>query len=673
MRNKLLRLSLAFGLLAPVGAFAYSVDRELRLPINYFTLVPPAVGQSYLDPVFGTAIRRISDTRNQPNSGDTGNLAFIVNEYSTMSPFNQDGSRLILVHQSYFALYDGEGRYQKDLPFDISASTEPRWSRRDPNLLYYVSANSLMSYDVATGVRTVVRTFAEYAKVDGRGESDICFDGDHFVLVGDARDIFVYELSTGTKGPVLDATGHPFDSVYIAPGDQVIVSWYQTGSARYAGMELFDRNMGFLRQLASVNGHKDVGRDIDGQAVLFWMNAADPQAPADCQNGVVKIRLADAQRTCVLSLGWGVAGHVSAPDDGGWFFVSTYAPGDPLPVPGQWRPYMAEVLQVRADGSEVRRLAHDRSRPLNDYWYTPRAAVSRDGRRLVYSSNYGLPSILGYDRNYSDVYLVDVASSAPAYPGSATSLSTRYEQDHPSVSLAGGWYANGYSLHSGGSAVLGIDPAARATFSFTGTGVRWIGYRDPWSGIGRVSLDGQPASLVDTYSLLPQVQTVLYSASGLAPGSHTLDVMPSGTRSSLSAGYWIWVDAFEVTARAQEDDSAVNYGGTWTPAALPLFSGGRAVMASDTGAQASFRFSGPAVSWIGYRDGTCGIARVLVDGNLRTEIDTYAAAAQAQTVVYTLSGLLPGEHVLTLEVTGRRHPLSVGNAVWVDGFDILPQ
>jgi hypothetical protein len=673
MGNQVFRSMLALWLLAPVAAFAHTTDREVRPPVSYFTLVPPARGQSYLDPAFGTAIRRISDARNQPNAADTGNLGFIVNEYSTMSPFNQDDSRLLLVHQSYFALYDGEGRYEKDLPFDITAASEARWSRRDPNLLYYVSANSLMSYDVATGIRTVVHTFTEYAKIDGRGESDICFDGDHFVLVGDYREIFVYELSTNTKGPALDATGHPFDSVYIAPGDQVIVSWNDTGSGRYAGMELFDRSMSFLRQLATVNGHKDVSLDTDGQPILLWLNAADPQAPANCQNGVVKIRLADAQQTCLLSLGWGVSGHVSASDGGGWFFVSTYAPSDPKPILGEWRLYTDEVLQIRTDGSEVRRLAHHRSRPFNPYWYTPRASVSRDGRRLVYSSNGGLPAILGYGPAYSDVYLVDVAASAPAYPGSSSPLSTRYEQDQPSVSLAGGWYANGYSLHSSGSADLALDPGARGTFSFSGTAVRWIGYRDQWSGIGRVFLDGQLASLVDTYASPPQIQAVLFSASGLAPGSHTLDVMPSGTRNPLAAGSWIWVDAFEVTARVQEDDPAVSYSGAWTQSALPLSSGGRAMAALDTGAQASFRFSAPAVSWIGYRDGSCGIARVFLDGKLRAEIDTYAAAAETQTVVYTLSGLPPGEHVLTLEVAGRRHPLSLGNAVWVDGFDTLPQ
>jgi len=84
-------------------------DREPRIPVNYFTLVPPPVGQSYLDPVFGTSIRRISDALNQPNSRNVGSVPFIATEYSTMSPFNLDNSRLLLVHHSYFAVYDGAG------------------------------------------------------------------------------------------------------------------------------------------------------------------------------------------------------------------------------------------------------------------------------------------------------------------------------------------------------------------------------------------------------------------------------------------------------------------------------------------------------------------------------------------------------------------------------------
>lgn len=673
MRAPALLLGLALVLLAPRAALAHLNDRQVHFPVNYFVLVPPEAGQTYLDPVFGTAVRRLSDAPHQPNSGDTGSLGFIVNEYSTMSPFNQDNSRLLLQHQSYFALYDQQGRYQQDLPFEIASSSEPRWSRHDPDLLYYLLGNSLKSYHVASGVRSVVQAFPEYTRLSGRGESDIGFDGDHLVLVGDDRDVFVYRLSTGTKGPVLDATGHPFDSVYLAPGEQVIVTWYQTGGGRFAGVELFDRDLNFQRQLAPAAGHMDVGRDRDGQPVLLWMNAADPQPPPDCQNAVVKIRLADGQRTCMLSLDWRLAVHVSAPDAGDWFFVSTYAPGDPAPVLGAWPVYAGEILQVRLDGSEVRRLAHHRSRPLNDYWYMPRAAVSRDGSRLVFSSNHGLPEVLGFGPEYVDAYLLDVASSTAAFPGSQSPVGARYEQDRPAVGYTGSWHPHAAPLHSQGSAVLAVDAGSRARFAFTGTAVRWSGYRDPWSGIARVYLDGQLRSTVDTFAAPAQDQAVLFTAADLAPGSHLLEVEATGTRGVASGGSWIWVDAFDALARVEQEAAAVAYTGSWSESLSPLHSGGRAVRALDAGARATFRFSGTAVSWIGYRDPSSGIALVSIDGVVRAEIDTWALASAAQAIVYTLDGLPAGEHTLTVEATGRAHPRSLGRWIWVDAFETTPE
>lgn len=664
---------LALALLAPASVRAQLVDREVRIPVNYLVAVPPEAGQAFLDPVFGTPVRRISDARHQPNAGDTGNLGFIVNEYSTLSPFNRDNTRLLLQHQSYFALYDEQGRYQQDLPFEISSSSEPRWSRQDPDVLYYLAGNSLKSYHVGTGLRSVVQTFAEYARVSGRGESDICFDGDHFVLVGDDRDIFVYQLSSGTKGPVLDATGHPFDSVHIAPGDGVIVAWYQAGSGRFAGVELFDRDLRFQRQLAPVVGHLDVGRDGDGQPVLLWMNAADPQPPPDCQNAVVKIRLADGQRTCLLSLDWRLAVHVSAPDAGDWIFVSTYAPGDPAPVPGAWPALAGEILQVRLDGTQVRRLAHHRSRPFNDYWYMPRAAVSRDGSRLVYSSNHGLPEILGWGGEYADVYLLDVAGSAAVFPGSQSPVGARYEQGHPAVSYAGPWFGHPAPLHSGGSAATAMDAGTRSRFTFTGTAVRWSGYRDQWSGIARVYVDGQLRSTVDTFAAPAQDQAFLFTATGLAPGSHALEIEATGTCSLASGGAWIWLDAFDVLSRTEQEAAAVTWAGAWNEGASALHSGGRAALSVEAGARASFRFTGTAVSWIGYRDPGSGIAQVSIDGVVRAEIDTYAATATAQTIVYTLGGLPAGEHTLAIEVTGRAHPLALGHGIWVDAFETAPE
>lgn len=126
----------------------------------------------------------------------------------------------------------------------------------------------------------------------------------------------------------------------------------------------------------------------------------------------------------------------------------------------------------------------------------------------------------------------------------------RFEQDNPSVSYSGGsWLVypqGGSSQFSGGTAVAEWAPGARATFSFTGSGVRWIGYRDEWAGKALVFLDGVLQTTVDTYASPFQAQAVVFAASGLPPIPHTLVIEVEGTRNPASGGTSVWVDAFEV-------------------------------------------------------------------------------------------------------------------------------
>jgi len=393
-------------------------DRNVSPPADYTTFQPPPARQSYEDLVFGTNIERLSDSMHTPDAayGDGRMVTTIGTEYSTMTPFNEDNTRLLLVYLSYFALYDGSGNFLMNLPFQINTSSEPRWSRRDPNVLYYKYGNQLRQYNVATRAISIVHTFSEYSAISGQFESDICFDGDHFVFVGDARYVFVYEISSDTKSNVFDAGGPFFDSVYITPDDNVLITWFAHGTGRSQGIEMFDRNMNFLRQVARAGGHMDVTRDTNGDEVLVWMNAGDP-API-CNNGLVKIRLADATPTCLVTFDWSLSGHVSATDNSGWVFVETYAPSDPIP-PSGWFRYTNEIIQIKLDGTQIRRLAHHRSRPFNNYSYQPRVSVSRDGRKLVYSSNYGLQAISGNPREYSDAYLIDVGVESPGTAGTA--------------------------------------------------------------------------------------------------------------------------------------------------------------------------------------------------------------------------------------------------------------
>src|SRR5215468_4720737 len=143
-RSRLLTVLILSFLLLSINfryTFGYVSNTTIYTPPNYTTFVPPAVGGSFTDPVFGSAIKRVSDATKMTRADSGGALPYINPEYSSMSPFNQDNTRLLLVHFSYFGLYDGSGNYLRDLPLEINAASEPRWSRKDPNVLYYVRGN----------------------------------------------------------------------------------------------------------------------------------------------------------------------------------------------------------------------------------------------------------------------------------------------------------------------------------------------------------------------------------------------------------------------------------------------------------------------------------------------------------------------------------------------------
>jgi len=128
-----------------------------------------------------------------------------------------------------------------------------------------------------------------------------------------------------------------------------------------------------------------------------------------------------------------------------------------------------------------------------------------------------------------------------------TDEATRIDRKDAGVTWTGAWSTNQLNAHIDGSARLSMEPTAKVTVAFTGTGVKWIGYRDEWSGIAEVFLDGRLRATVDTYSTPARAQAVLYAVDGLQGGAHTLVIQPTGRRHTASAGSWIWVDAISIT------------------------------------------------------------------------------------------------------------------------------
>lgn len=155
----------------------------------------------------------------------------VQHRYATMSPWNLDNSAMVLEHpEGEIWLHHGDGRPYMKLP-GVSASSEIIWSK-EATIFYFLSGdepkrNKLMRFDISKSwakAASVVREFSEYSKISGLGESDIS-ESNGMVFIGDEREVFVFDLNTGTKGPVLDVTGHPVESLYLTASNQVLISW----------------------------------------------------------------------------------------------------------------------------------------------------------------------------------------------------------------------------------------------------------------------------------------------------------------------------------------------------------------------------------------------------------------------------------------------------------------
>jgi hypothetical protein len=107
------------------------------------------------------------------------------------------------------------------------------------------------------------------------------------------------------------------------------------------------------------------------------------------------------------------------------------------------------------------------------------------------------------------------------------------------------------ALEVGTVARIKIKCGLLKSFTFTGTGVSWIGQKDSNFGQASVYLDNVLVATVSTYNATNVYQQTLYSVSNLTAGSHTLKIVPTGTHAAPSTDNWMEIDAFTYTSSAR--------------------------------------------------------------------------------------------------------------------------
>jgi hypothetical protein len=276
-----------------------------------------------------------------------------------------------------------------------------------------------------------------------------------------------------------------------------------------------------------------------------------------------------------------------------------------------------------------------------------------------------------------------LAGAMTLRPAVAAAQATHIEQDDPAITYSGNWWTNDGSQNSGGHAKLTNTRGSRASISFNGTGINWIGVADAYAGLATVYLDGAK-TIVNSYNPVSKYQAVLYSASNLAPGLHTLSIEITHERAVGTDGSWVWVDGFDIqgtavqgqvtanTGTIQENNPAMSYTGAWYANLNPGLSGGSAALSTDAGSRATLTFTGTGVSWITEHDPWSGIGRVYIDGTPVATVDNYASSTQLGVVGYSTSGMPAGTHTITIESTGTRNGSAQAAWVWIDAFNVTP-
>lgn len=236
--------------------------------------------------------------------------------------------------------------------------------------------------------------------------------------------------------------------------------------------------------------------------------------------------------------------------------------------------------------------------------------------------------------------------------------------------------ATGVSDLYQGTAHWSNTTGAAATYTFTGNSVTIWGVKDHDQGIAGFSVDGAPVTYADDYSSTRTAQAPLWSSTGLGPGTHTVTITNTGTKNSASSNDTVALDYAAVTPSVNTiDDTATSgtgtnhfaYASNWgTATGISDLYNGTAHWSSTAASTATLTFSGTGAVIYGAKDVDQGIATFLVDGGTAHTVDDYSATRAPNASLFTVSGLTPGAHTITITVTGTKNSASSNDIIALD-------
>jgi len=436
-------------------------DGVAHIPANYTTFVPPAEGGSYVDALTGCTVTRVR--------------ARYTHMYSLSEAFNSNDTYLLVRSPlgGGWHIVDATGKGVVVPPANMpnqNAIGETLWTASDPNSWYYPLGAAVRKATISglpgcatthncTVTTSLIHDFTgTYSGITFPGDYDLSMDGDHIAFAAQTA------LNTNVIVSVWSLSGGSQSNTYTIPSCSVadVTQASQPGCLHRLQIDPLNRlvldigprvleSNGTTTQILDSNSstHSDVGKDINGNAILVQVHNAMPngtdQNDACFGNGGLSyLLLSDLTDHCLYAADYS-ADHVSYRGGPSQPYVlwdvgeacsgasvfnnspSFVAPSTPIPLfqgqcPGEGdvRPLFGSIVITKIDtvGSISVALgvpnsliiAHHRSRNSgNDgYWPQPRSDLSRDGKYVVFTSNMAYVDGSCTTDDCVDVYVVKV-------------------------------------------------------------------------------------------------------------------------------------------------------------------------------------------------------------------------------------------------------------------------
>jgi hypothetical protein len=377
-----------------ISAHAQSIKTDYGVYPEPAPPTIPAAGGTFVDPVFGTTLLRVTDAADGSDNHQSYSYWPCFNKNSTLLYISSVGGNPTLYDfdTSAFSISNKRALFQSNPAGDGTPNAEDAiWSGTKTNHMLCHTSQKLYDYDVAGNIYSLIHDFSAaypniYLQQMSRSINDSVFG---FTYKENVNYTNVGYIAYRASNNHIDTANMPtLDEVQVdKTGNYLVI---KTGNSGPGIIEVQILNL-LTHQIENLTdnapdfspGHSDNGSGfIIGED--NWNNAYTFRTLA---NPHTFYNIVDFNND------WSQGNHASMlADDESMILFSNFTADTTLTSSGI---FVDEIYQVTTDGSKsVRRLCHTHSDIVhqssnNKYWSMPKANISRDGKFAVFTSNWG--------------------------------------------------------------------------------------------------------------------------------------------------------------------------------------------------------------------------------------------------------------------------------------------